>query len=129
MLFFYDNLFVYLLQVIHNYSSNAAVMADDWIVGSPCLFRGRGSYVNSLRGLVDYLLRIQCHLLVPYNGEDGLYGPVPITELQLMANSSLSSDVWSYQDCSARFVRDCSLLLHIKYVVKLMLKNSVGFCP
>ena len=104
-------------------------MADDWIVGSPCLFMGRGSYVSNLRYLVDYLLRIQCHLLVPYNGEVGLFGPLPIAQLQLMANASLSNDVWSYRDCSARLVRDCSLLIRIKYVIRLMFKNSIGFCP
>ena len=99
-------------------------MADDWNVGSPCVFRGHDGYVSNVQDLVDYLLYIQCHLLIPYNGENGLYGPVPNTDLQLAANSSLSSIVWSYQDCSARFVRDCYLLFRVKYVVKLMLESS-----
>ena len=115
--------------MLHNYSSNAAVMADDWIVGSPCLFMGRENYVSSIRSLVVYLLQIQCHLLVPHNGVDESYGPVPVAQLQLMANSTLSADVWSYQDCSARFVRDCSLLFRVKYLIKSMFRSTIGFCP
>ena len=104
-------------------------MAEDWIVGSPCLFRGKEDYVRDMRDLVVYLLRIQCHLLMPHNGVDESYGPVPVAQLQFMANSTLSSDVWSYRDCSARFVRDCSLLFKIMYVVRNMFSPTVGFCP
>ena len=104
-------------------------MAEDWVVGSPWLFRGKVDYVRGTRDLVTYLLRVQCHMLEPHDGVEESYGPVPNTRLRRITNSTLAADVWSYHDCSARYVRDCSLLHRTKYLIKNVFRPTVGSCP
>ena len=68
----------------------------------------------------------QCYVLQPNNST--MHAPYLNDKFQKYHNDSLLSTVWKYNKCSARILRDCTLLTKIKYVYKQLFLSSKGAC-
>ena len=103
-------------------------MVTDWADGHSCWIADYDKYMYQSRRLRAILRLAQCSILEPYNYTFMFYGPVPNDRLQSYPNASLNNYVWSYNDCSARYLRDCSFLMKLKYFLKAVFLPTVGSC-
>ena len=123
-----ESFIIYFTQIFHNYSAHVDVMREDWSNDFflNCPISNVNIYRRNIVIVRNWLRGGMCILLQRNNNTENL--PYPGVELQLYHNNSLSQSMWHYNHCTPRYVRDCSVLVNIRQVLRSIVLFTHGSC-